>query len=48
MKHVINKSVRMLILTVISIAVLSATAAVYYSLSLTSTITTAANDVWFV
>ena len=48
MKRVFTKSAKMLILALTSILVLSATAAVYYSLEMTSTITTAANDVYFV
>jgi hypothetical protein len=47
MKRVFTKSAKMLILTLTSILVLSATAAVYYSLEMTSTITTAANDIYF-
>jgi len=48
MKRVFSKSAKMLILTLMSILVISATAAVYYSLDMTSTITTAANDVYFI
>ena len=48
MGRVYIKSAKMLILTLMSILVISATAAVYYSLDTTSTITTAANDVYFV
>ena len=48
MGRVFNKSVKMMILTLISLLVISASAAVYYSLEMTSTITTAANDVYFV
>ena len=48
MVRVFNKSVKMLVLTLMSILVISATAAIYYSLEMTSTITTAANDVYFV
>ncbi|MCW3981317.1 MAG: hypothetical protein NWF11_07575 [Candidatus Bathyarchaeota archaeon] len=48
MGRVFTKSVKMLILTMMSIFVLSATAAVYYSLEITSTVTTAANDIYFV
>lgn len=48
MDRVFSKSVKMLVLTLMSILVLSATAAIYYSLEMTSTITTAANDVYFV
>ncbi|MCW4051676.1 MAG: hypothetical protein NWE78_00525 [Candidatus Bathyarchaeota archaeon] len=48
MGRVFTKSVKMLILTMMSIFVLSATAAVYYSLDIASTVTTAANDIYFV
>jgi hypothetical protein len=48
MNRVFTKSAKMLVLTLMSILVLSATAAVYYSLEMTSTVTTAANDVYFV
>ncbi|MDH5448563.1 MAG: hypothetical protein OEY24_02220 [Candidatus Bathyarchaeota archaeon] len=48
MKRVFSKSAKMLVLTLMGILVISATAAVYYSLDMTSTITTAANDIWFV
>jgi len=48
MGRVFNKSIKMMILTLISLLVISASAAVYYSLEMTSTITTAANDVYFV
>ncbi len=48
MKRVFSKSAKMLILTLMSIVVLSATAAVYYSLDMTSTVTVAANDIYFV
>ena len=47
MGRMFNKSVKMMILTLISLLVISASAAVYYSLEMTSTITTAANDVYF-
>ncbi len=48
MNRMFTKSAKMLVLTLVSVLVLSATAAVYYSLEMTSTITTAANDVYFV
>ena len=48
MSKVFSKSAKMLVLTLMSILIISATAAVYYSLSATSTITTATTDVWFV
>lgn len=48
MSRVFGKSTKMLVLTLMSILIISATAAVYYSLSATSTITTATTDVWFV
>lgn len=48
MKRVFSKSAKMLILTLMSIVVLSATAAVYYSLEMASTVTVAANDIYFV
>ena len=47
MSKVFSKSAKMLVLTLMSILVISATAAVYYSLEATSTITTAANDIYF-
>ena len=48
MSRIFSKSAKMLVLTLMSILIISATAAVYYSLSTTSTITTATTDVWFV
>jgi hypothetical protein len=48
MKRVFSKSAKMLILTLMSIVVLSATAAVYYSLEMASTLTLPANDIYFV
>ncbi len=48
MKRVFSKSAKMLILMLTSIIVLSATAAVYYSLEMTSIVTVAANDIYFV
>jgi len=47
MSRVFSKSAKMLVLTLMSILIISATAAVYYSLDATSTITTAANDIYF-
>lgn len=47
MSRVFSKSTKMLVLTLMSILIISATAAVYYSLDATSTITTAANDIYF-
>jgi len=47
MSQIFSKSTKMLVLTLMSILVISATAAVYYSLEATSTITTAANDIYF-
>ena len=47
MSRIFSKSVKMLVLTLMSILIISATAAVYYSLDATSTITTAANDIYF-
>lgn len=43
-----RKYLDLVVLLMISIFVISASAAVYYSLGMTSTITTAANDVYFV
>jgi len=43
-----RKSLDLIVLLMISVFVISASAAVYYSLGMTSTITTAANDVYFV
>jgi hypothetical protein len=43
-----RKHLDLIVLLMISIFVISASAAVYYSLGMTSTITTAANDVYFV
>ena len=48
MGRVFNKSIKMMILTLMSLLVISASAAVYYSLEMTSTITIADNDVYFV
>jgi len=48
MKRVFSKSIKMLILTLMSIVVLSATAGMYYSLSMSSTIGVYAADVYFV
>jgi hypothetical protein len=48
MKRAFSKSAKMLILSLMSIVVLSATAAVYYSLDMASTVTVAANDIYFV
>jgi len=43
-----RKYLDLIVLLMISVFVISASAAVYYSLGMTSTITTAANDVYFV
>jgi len=43
-----RKSLDLIVLLMISVFVITASAAVYYSLGMTSTITTAANDVYFV
>jgi len=43
-----RKYLDLIVLLMISVFVISASAAVYYSLDMTSTITTAANDVYFV
>jgi hypothetical protein len=43
-----KKSAKFLILLLTSIVIASVSAGVYYSLSMTSTITTATTDVWFV
>ena len=43
-----RKSLDLIVLLMISVFVISASAAVYYSLGMTSTITTVANDVYFV
>lgn len=43
-----RKTLDLIVLLMISVFVISASAAVYYSLGITSTITTAANDVYFV
>lgn len=43
-----NKSMKFMTLLLTSMLIASASAAVYYSLSMTSTITTAANDVYFI
>jgi ribosomal protein L24 len=48
MKQVFSKSAKLLILTLMSILVISATAAMYYSLSMSSTIDVYAADVYFV
>jgi hypothetical protein len=43
-----RKYLDLIVLLMISVFVISASAAVYYSLEMTSTITTAANDIYFV
>jgi len=43
-----RKEFKLLTLLLISMLIATASAAVYYSLSMTSTITTATNDVWFI
>ena len=48
MKRVFSKSAKLLILTLMSVLVISATAAMYYSVSMSSTIDVYATDVYFV
>ncbi len=48
MKRVFSKSAKLLILTLMSVLVLSATAAMYYSLSMSSTVDVYAAEVYFV
>ena len=43
-----RRSLDLIVLLMISVFVITASAAVYYSLGMTSTVTTAANDVYFV